>query len=318
MVKRKYKRKLKNNYLIIVFIILLGIAIFGIYKNHVTKKDVPETNHETVIPKTDETKIEEKKTYLNKVVNTSGVAIDKEWENVIVSYLDLYTRSLVTLNKENVYDLFTNPNGDEAYLTDATIDFQVEHHKLQPNDMKLSYAAYEIEYKNVYIDGNKITIKFLEDDYYKFNFMEKESRIIDVENTIVLNKNEDKYTIDSIRVVRDNYVMFTNVVTPGSTYFKKDVDDLKKKYLTWDREEVDKNIKLLAEANENAYTPSKTCDHPYNREDALNYANKYADGRNPKYYDYSNLGGNCANYGSQVIKAGGIPDDYTGPYQWKY
>ena len=141
MVKRKYKRKLKNNYLIIVFIILLGIAIFGIYKNHVTKKDVPETNHETVIPKTDETKIEEKKTYLNKVVNTSGVAIDKEWENVIVSYLDLYTRSLVTLNKENVYDLFTDPNGDEAYLTDATIDFQVEHHKLQPNDMKLSYAA---------------------------------------------------------------------------------------------------------------------------------------------------------------------------------
>ena len=318
MVKRRHRKRLKNNHLIIVFIILIGIAALGIYKNHISKKEDVKPSHETVIPKPDENKIEEKKTYLKKTVNTSGVAIKKEWENLIVNYLDLYTKSLVTLNKENVKELFTNPDGDEAYLTDATIDFQVEHHKLGPNDMKLNYAAYEIEYKNVYIDGNKVTIKFLEDDYYKFNFMDNESRIIDVENTIVLNKSEDKYTIDSLRVVRDNYVMFTNVVTVGSSSFKTTVDNLKNKYLNWDREEVEKNKNLLKEANENKYTSSKTCDNEYNREDAVSYANKYADGRNSKYYDYSNLGGNCANYGSQAIQAGGIPNDYIGAYQWKY
>jgi hypothetical protein len=45
---------------------------------------------------------------------------------------------------------------------------------------------------------------------------------------------------------------------------------------------------------------------------------KYANSRNDKYYDYSDVGGNCANYGSQTIYAGGIPMDIKGDYEWKY
>ena len=44
---------------------------------------------------------------------------------------------------------------------------------------------------------------------------------------------------------------------------------------------------------------------PYNREKAIEYANTWAYGRNPAYYDYSNLGGDCTNFISQCLYAGG-------------
>lgn len=42
----------------------------------------------------------------------------------------------------------------------------------------------------------------------------------------------------------------------------------------------------------------------YDREKALAYAHRWAFGRNPKYYDFSYIGGDCTNFASQVLYAG--------------
>lgn len=49
-----------------------------------------------------------------------------------------------------------------------------------------------------------------------------------------------------------------------------------------------------------------------------NYQNNWALSRNPNWGDFSNLGGDCQNYASQVIFAGGAPMDQVGSYQWYY
>jgi hypothetical protein len=49
----------------------------------------------------------------------------------------------------------------------------------------------------------------------------------------------------------------------------------------------------------------------YNRVKAFEYANKWALSRNPMYYDYSDLGGDCTNFCSQVIHAGGCSMNYS-------
>ena len=41
----------------------------------------------------------------------------------------------------------------------------------------------------------------------------------------------------------------------------------------------------------------------YNRAAAVLYAHKWAYGRNPRFYDYENLGGDCTNFASQCIYA---------------
>ena len=44
----------------------------------------------------------------------------------------------------------------------------------------------------------------------------------------------------------------------------------------------------------------------YSAKKAVAYANKYCDKRNKEYHDYSNEGGDCANFVSQCLIAGGL------------
>lgn len=56
----------------------------------------------------------------------------------------------------------------------------------------------------------------------------------------------------------------------------------------------------------------------YSREKAVAYARRWAFGRNPDYYDFSRLGGDCTNYASQVLFAGAGVMNFTPTYGWYY
>ena len=59
-------------------------------------------------------------------------------------------------------------------------------------------------------------------------------------------------------------------------------------------------------------------EHPYDRAAALAYADQYAMTRNDSWADFSYSGGNCQNYVSQCLLAGGIPADPYGDAVWTY
>lgn len=56
----------------------------------------------------------------------------------------------------------------------------------------------------------------------------------------------------------------------------------------------------------------------YRRDKALQYAQQWAFGRNPNYYDFSDLGGDCTNFASQVLYAGAGVMNYTPGTGWFY
>lgn len=56
----------------------------------------------------------------------------------------------------------------------------------------------------------------------------------------------------------------------------------------------------------------------YNRENALAYARRWALSRNPLYYDYAGIGGNCTNFVSQCLYAGSCTMNYIPLYGWYY
>lgn len=56
----------------------------------------------------------------------------------------------------------------------------------------------------------------------------------------------------------------------------------------------------------------------YNRAAAVAYANEWAYSRNPDYFDFSDLGGNCTNFASQCLFAGSGVMNYTPIYGWYY
>lgn len=56
----------------------------------------------------------------------------------------------------------------------------------------------------------------------------------------------------------------------------------------------------------------------YNREMALSYAKRWAFGRNPAYYNFDLIGGDCTNFVSQCIYAGAGVMNYTPVFGWYY
>ena len=56
----------------------------------------------------------------------------------------------------------------------------------------------------------------------------------------------------------------------------------------------------------------------YDREAAVAYARKWALGRNPAYYDFEDIGGDCTNFASQCIYAGAGQMNFTPVTGWFY
>ena len=49
----------------------------------------------------------------------------------------------------------------------------------------------------------------------------------------------------------------------------------------------------------------------FNRNISVEYAREWAYKRNPRYYDFDKLGGDCTNFVSQCLHAGGIEMNYS-------
>ena len=57
---------------------------------------------------------------------------------------------------------------------------------------------------------------------------------------------------------------------------------------------------------------------PYDRQSAVMYALRWALSRNPEYYSYSGIGGDCTNFVSQCVYAGSGVMNYTPDFGWYY
>ena len=56
----------------------------------------------------------------------------------------------------------------------------------------------------------------------------------------------------------------------------------------------------------------------YDRFKAIQYAEKWANSRNPEYYNFDKIGGDCTNFISQCIYAGTNVMNYTPTFGWYY
>ncbi len=57
---------------------------------------------------------------------------------------------------------------------------------------------------------------------------------------------------------------------------------------------------------------------PYDRISATEYAKRWAQDRNPLFFDYTGIGGNCTNFVSQCVFAGSCQMNFTPVFGWYY
>lgn len=56
----------------------------------------------------------------------------------------------------------------------------------------------------------------------------------------------------------------------------------------------------------------------YHRQEAVAYAHRWAFERNPRYADFTEMGGDCTNFVSQCLHAGGAPMNFRPHTGWYY
>lgn len=309
--------------IIVIFLIIELITVLlnsnKNKENTIVKKDKQTINKST----TNESTSNEPTTYLNNASKTDNFdgEIDEKIQDIIVKYMDSYFKSITTLKEIDMTNLFCDDAYEEAYINQTAISLLINSRKLERNKMTISNAKYDIIFDDIDNENDTVTVKVLENDYLHFDFMKDiESKVYEVENTFVLKKIDNTYKIISLRKVQDFYVMITNEYKTGKSDkdAKKELDKMKEDYISDFKDEVSDFKTYLNRYENKEDTITKTCDYKYDRTKALNYAKKYVTSRNSEWSNYSEYGGNCQNFASQVVYSGGVPMDLQGDAIWKY
>ena len=242
-----------------------------------------------------------------------------------------YKKYLILSNLE--YDdsikNYMTPQCDESEI----IDIMVKHCNYQISDLRYNNNPIEVylTVNDLSVNNENTIIKLNEYVVYTYNC---EKNGIKTEEMIEHITTFDK----NYKIVNDNYDYdFKNeyeaIIKEGHTFKEAKSQMLLASKESADRFKTDAQIEkyncIFSINNQSNYdiinkevslvnTKASYSNHNYNRLAATNYALKYALSPNPNYMNIESNGGNCTNFTSQCIRAGGIKDDKTGDYKWYY
>lgn len=237
--------------------------------------------------------------------------VPEEILDVVNRYLTSYFTQMCFLEEIDDSNLFCSDY--YASLSNYANKLVVESRKLYDFDFTMNNAHYDYEVTSYYRDGQDYVVEISEDDYYNFNFLNGiESSCYDIFSKIKVRNVEGQYKISYLYKEQGFYMMFDDNATSIN-----DLPSLYNRYYkelsnTINKEKNDKKSLLNT-----TYVTNKTFNTDYNRIDAVNYSYQFCNSRNPKWFNYDTTGGNCQNYVSQCLYAGGIDMDCYGEDQWK-
>ena len=252
--------------------------------------------------------------------------LTSEQEQILHDYFSRQYLALAKLESTSFGELFSDAR--QADYADAALDLQLELRRMQPLDYSLTGFEYELEVESITtLEDGSIRIRLTEDSVQNFTALPGvDSRRLGTSHHFVLESTGDRWLIRShtlfdpllstlLYEYMDEYA--GGQWDPGflrDLDFSQDYIDAVPGYL----EEAREQAELRLEQAEEARPSDRTAEEPYDREAAVAYAHQWVEDRSPDWEDYSQDGGNCQNYASQVLLAGGIPMDIQGNYIWKW
>lgn len=243
-------------------------------------------------------------------------------QEAVLSLLTRYYDSLAQLEVRDPVDLFA-PEAVAQYLGNQAVwEYVVGVRRMQRTDLGL--VSYRVEAECREIEENEdgsVTFRVTENSVQNFQATpEVDSEQRNVYHQFALSPlGEDRWAVaihtqlDSLyRTVMGQYAYRPTSPDPRSEaeleqYYQDRVEEL----LETAREDV---TLRFVQGEERAVAAG----HSYDRTAAVAYARQWVGVRNDDWPDYSRNGGNCQNFVSQCLLAGGIPMDVYSPGIWKW
>ena len=239
-------------------------------------------------------------------------ALKEEQERLILDYINLYFASLEDFEpQEEIASLFSNE--EQAALADSAIDFQIGLRQMQDADYTLASWSCSLTLNEItQEEDGSLYILAREDNIQNFNQNpEIASERYGGYHQFELEQVDGNWKIRSHMMFDAVYMMLWS--EGGGEESALRYAEAAPEYLRLARKE------LLARETERDREPEEPqAQYAYDRQAAAAYADRYVDERNDAWPDYAGSGGNCQNFASQVLLAGGIPMDIYGDAVWKW
>ncbi len=340
----------------IILMLLCAGAVIGAFAIMVNIIDQSGNEAETftsAILSTDEAEtvqipVQNKEAEITVVLeNNSNNSLTQEISCLITDYITKRYQAMSILKTEELSQYFdTADKQGEMYaaFNNATLDYLIYVRKNRTADFTFDKAEVEIivtdisEHKNVY------TIDFYINDTIYFNFTDIPSCSAIMETQAKVKKDSDGFfrftqlaedtdvnllleekAVSSLGYDYDKWYL-KDIEIPESYDSGTEILKIAKELKLQADEDIKAQAQQLSDYNASPWDSDseKSADNTYDRDKAVSYSydwvSKDAVIRNNEFSDYSAYGGNCQNYASQCILAGGVPMDIYGDFteQWKW
>ncbi len=248
--------------------------------------------------------------------------LNSEQEKLVLDYMSNYFTSLARLTPINHSLLFAADTQSQA---NAENDFQLITalcgiRKLQQTDLSLSGYTFTLTVTTVTEeDDGALNIRASEESSQSFRaYPGTSSRSYDVMHTFEIKQTTRGWRLLSHRQggSLNRLVRGAGRWQPGSQQPAAPVSNVNMSGRVRELLQDAKNDVARRKTQGKAASPSYGME--YDREAAAAYAERFSGDRNDNWPSYDRYGGNCQNFTSQALYAGGIPMDHFAPAQWKW
>lgn len=255
--------------------------------------------------------------------NIEVLTADEEW--LIKDYMDSYFNSLASLEPADPTRFFADGADLQALGNKTVWEILVGTRKAQPHNLSLADYSYDLLVLRSEIkDSGERYIALREDNTQQFaafpDVISEQKNVIHIFE--IIDENEKTLLKRHLQLDSLNFMVMNDFMGLDQATYAENEAELTAL--------IESKNNILADAvlnvenrlsNKSIYQPVAAvyAENPYDRKSAVEYSNQWADKRNNEHWkSYNNMGGNCVNYTSQCLFAGGIPMDYQGEHQWKW
>lgn len=238
---------------------------------------------------------------------------------LITDFMETYYAGLSALEPQDMSHLFLETATDEQLLNESALEYATGLRRMQHTDLTLADYRYELDVASVETAENGNTDVLITETSTQ-NFSQHPE--VDTKLYHIMHRFELQETTDGWRIA--SHIQWDSIywnllgeywgwdieeqnIPDAEAFFSERVTEL----LTESTQELEMRAEEIQE------TP-KSFTYSYNRDEAVAYSSKWVGRRNEEWSDYTGRGGNCQNFVSQCLLAGGIPMDVQGDSQWMW
>lgn len=266
---------------------------------------------------------------------TDADALSQSQQEILLQFMDAYYQSLAGLEVQDVSGLFTEDPGHDSFSASvegtswrvvtenqtqaathqAVWEMVVGIRRASGLDLRLLSYDYRLDCTQVQqLEDGCWQVKAMEYSDMQFaHAPDTTSSVTGIWHSFVMRQVDGAWYLTHHAAYDSayfNYLRWENdsTVTGGGT--QEELSAMARAGIQAAREQA------ALRAQQTGVGQLPQAEHPYNREEAVTYARQWAGERNPQWQVYDGMGGNCMNFVSQCLYAGGIPMDDSGTAQW--